>query len=226
MAVSISPETIKFLADLDKNNNREWFLANKKRYDAAKKNFAAFVDALIKEVAKFEPAVANFTAKDCTFRINRDVRFSANKAPYKNNMGASISKGGKKSSIAGYYIHIQPGELFVAGGCWMPEAEQLKKIRDSIDYDYEVFEKIVASKEAKKRFGGLSEEAKLKTAPKGYPKDHPGLEYLKHKSFVFYQPLDSKMISKPEFLAEVVSGFKAIKPLCDYLNQALEYTED
>lgn len=225
MAVTISTETIKFLADLDKNNNREWFLANKKRYEAAKKNFADFVDELIAGVTKFEPEVAGQKAKDCTFRINRDVRFSANKAPYKNNMGASISKGGKKSSSAGYYVHIQPGEVFIAGGCWMPEGDNLKKIRDAIDYDYEKFDKIVNAKEAKKLFGELSDEGKLKTAPKGYPKDHPALEYLKHKSFVFYHKIEGSQVTAPDFGNTVLSGFKAMKPLCDFLNEALEYKE-
>jgi uncharacterized protein (TIGR02453 family) len=225
MAVTISPETVKFLSDLDKNNNREWFLANKKRYEAAKKNFADFVDELIAGTAKFEPEVANFTAKDCMFRINRDVRFSANKAPYKNNMGAAISKGGKKMNFAGYYVHLQPGEVFIAGGCWMPEGDNLKKIRDAIDYDYEKFDKIVNAKDAKNLFGGLSDEGRLKTAPKGYPKDHPGLEYLKNKSFVFYHKIDSKQVTSPEFSKTVISGFKALKPLCDFLNEALEYKE-
>lgn len=223
---SINPETLKFLIDLEKNNNREWFLANKKRYDTAKKNVEDFVDVLIARVAKFEPAVANFKAKDCMFRINRDVRFSANKAPYKNNMGAYISKGGKKSSGPGYYVHIQPGNIFLAGGCWMPEAADLKKIRDAIDYDYEAFEKIVTSKEAKKMFGALSEDDRLKTAPKGYPKDHPGLEYLKNKSFIFYHKIDAKEAGKPNFDDVVLAGFKGIKPLNDYLAQALEYTEE
>lgn len=222
---TISTETIKFLADLDKNNNREWFLANKKRYDAAKKNVEEFVDTLIAQVGKFEPAVANFKAKDCMFRINRDVRFSANKAPYKNNMGAYISKGGKKSQAAGYYVHIQPNNIFVAGGCWMPEGESLKKIRDAIDYDYEKFDKIVTSKEAKKLFGALSDEDKLKTAPKGYPKDHPAVEYLKNKSFIFYHKIDTKEATKPGFDNTVIAGFKGIKPLCDFLNEALEYKE-
>lgn len=223
---TISPETLKFLADLDKNNNREWFLANKKRYEVAKKNFAAFVDELIQRIAKFDPAVGDLTAKDCTFRINRDIRFSNDKSPYKNNMGAGISKGGKKMVSAGYYFHLQPGNVFLAGGCWMPEGENLKKIRDAIDYDFEGFEKIVASKEAKKLFGELSDEGKLKTAPKGYPKDHPAIEYLKHKSFVFYQQLNAKEAGTDAFLDKVVVGFKAIKPLNDFLNEALEYKED
>lgn len=222
----IAPETLKFLTDLDQNNNRDWFLANRKRYDAAKKNVEDFVEALIAAIAKFEPAVANLKPKECTFRINRDVRFSANKAPYKNNMGAYISKNGKKSSGPGYYIHIQPGNMFLAAGCWMPEAADLKKIRDAIDYDYEAFEKIVLAKEVKKMFGQLSEDDKLKTAPKGYPKDHPGLEYLKNKSFILYHKIDTKEASKPGFDATVAAGFKAALPMCNFLGQALEYTED
>lgn len=224
MAATIAPETLKFLADLDKNNNREWFLANKKRYEVAKKNFEEFVDDLIKRIAKFEPGVANFKAKDCIFRINRDIRFSADKSPYKNNFGAGISKGGKKMNVAGFYVHLQPKGVFVAGGLWMPEANDLKKVRDAIDYDYKAFAKIVESKEAK-AMGGLSEEGKLKTAPKGYPKDHPGLEYLKHKGYVFYSKIDDKEVTKPDFADTVVKHLKTIKPLADYLNQALEYKE-
>jgi uncharacterized protein (TIGR02453 family) len=122
-------------------------------------------------------------ASKAIFRINRDVRFSKNKAPYKTNFGASINPGGKKSMIAGYYVHIEPGKSFLAAGTYMPEAPYLSAIRQEIDYNLEEFKKIVGAKDFKKEFTSLSVEDALKTVPKGYDKENPALEFLKLKHF-------------------------------------------
>ena len=116
----LQPATLSFLKDLKKNNNKEWFDTNRSRYDNAKADFESFVEAVLTPLRKIDPTVADLKAKDCTFRINRDVRFSKNKAPYKSNMAMYIAKGGKKTNHAGYYFHCEPGHCFVGGGLWMP----------------------------------------------------------------------------------------------------------
>lgn len=228
MAVTIAPATVEFLIDLNNHNTREWFADNKKRYEAAKKNFEAFVEALITECTKFDPKLEGLLVKQATFRINRDTRFSANKDPYKNNMGASLQWGGKNrdTGFAGYYFHLQPGASFIAGGAWMPEAPYLKKIRDAIDYDPETFDAIVKDKKVQKLFKGLSTDAQLKTAPKGYPKDHPYLDYLKHKSFILETKVDDKLVTSPKLIPTLVEYFEAIKPLVYFIKQAYSYTEE
>ena len=129
----LAPATLQFLKALDKNNNKAWFDAHRKQYDAAKLNFAELTQQVITQFGKKEPSIALLQPKECVFRINRDVRFSKNKAPYKNNMGASIKAGGKKSLLAGYYIHLEPGgKSFVGGGLYMPDAAIVGKVRQEI----------------------------------------------------------------------------------------------
>src|SRR6185295_5339636 len=159
----IQKSTLDFLKQVKKNNNREWFEKNKEKYLAAKANVDEFVDDAIKAFTSFDKSLAGLKAKDCVFRIYRDVRFTKNKSPYKTNMGASINPGGKKMEIAGFYLHIEPGKSFLAGGRWMPSPEHLKKIRQEIDYNSKTIHKILSDKNFKKQFGGLdtSDEYKL-----------------------------------------------------------------
>ena len=149
----LQSSTLKFLRQLSKNNNREWFNTNKHQYEAAKNDYEQFVDRLIPAIEKFDKSVRGLKAKDCSFRIYRDVRFSKNKAPYKTNFGAYIIAGGKKSMKPGYYFHVQPGgESFVAGGAYMPSSEVLAAIRQEIDYNLKEFEGILKSKTFSKIF--------------------------------------------------------------------------
>ena len=138
--------TLKFLKDLKKNNNKPWFDAHRKEYEAAKIDFATFIQAVIDKHSKSDPTIKSTVAKDCMFRINRDVRFSKDKSPYKTNMGAYINRGGKKSVFAGYYFHCEPGQCFVGGGLWMPMPPELNKVRQEIDYNLDAFIKIMTSK--------------------------------------------------------------------------------
>ena len=218
----IEKSTVEFLSKLSKNNNREWFEKNRPAYEAAKNNFKEFIDAAILSASKFDPAIKNLESKNCIFRINRDVRFSKNKAPYKNNFGASISPGGKKSFSAGYYIQVQPGESFIAGGMWQPPAPQINAIRQEIDYHSDEFKKIISAKEFKKYFGALSEEDKLKFAPKGYDKVHPEIELLKYKSYIVVHSFkDSEVLSK-DFLKNCTNVMKAMYPLDLFLRRACD----
>jgi uncharacterized protein (TIGR02453 family) len=215
---------LEFLTDLKANNNRDWFTANKKRFEAANKEFIAFVDELIKGIAVFDPSIAHHQAKDCVFRIYRDVRFSKNKDPYKVNFGAHISAAVKRSDIhsrAGYYIHLEPGASMMGGGAYMPEGDWLKNIREAIDYDPDGFLAILNHKDFKTYFGAMEGE-QLKRPPQGYAADHPHVDLLKHKSFLAMHKLADKQVTDAGFLKHALSVCKALKPFDDYLNKAVQ----
>lgn len=214
-------KTLNFLKKLKSNNNKEWFDKNKNLYLEAKEEFEQVIERLIKGIAKFDKKISpDLKGKDCTFRIYKDVRFSKDKTPYKTNFGASINPGGKKSLVAGYYLHLEPGAAFLAGGVYMPEPPLLNAIRQEIDYSPEALLKILKSAAFKKYFKGLDEEDKLKTAPKGFEKDHPQLELLKNRHFVVSYRLNDKDLLGKTFESTVISGFKAMHPFLEYLRDA------
>ncbi len=218
----ISTSTLDFLIKLKKNNNKDWFDKNRPQYELIKIDFKNFINELIASIAKFDPSVKHLEAKDCIFRINRDVRFSANKAPYKTNIAAFISPEGKKSISAGYYIHIQPGNCFLASGMWMPPAPQLSAVRQEIDYNAEEFRKIILSKEFKKHFKELSQEDKVKTTPKGYEKMHPEIEFIKLKSFIAMKAIDDKEVLSKNFIKSICTSFEVAHPLNAILRRACD----
>jgi uncharacterized protein (TIGR02453 family) len=179
------------------------------------------VDILIQKTTEFDKSIKGLEAKKCIFRINRDIRFSKDKTPYKSNFGASISPGGKKSFDPGYYIHIEPGKSFLAGGMWMPPASQLGAIRQEIDYNTKEFKKIISNKDFVKYFGGLDQEGKLQSAPKGYAKDHPSIELLKLKSYIVVHNLKDNEIFSKDLFRNCVSVFKSLYPLDLFLRKAI-----
>ncbi len=214
-------KTTSFLKNIKSNNNRDWFEKNKDRYLEAKEEHEIFIDKIIKGVAKFDKKIpSEMKAKDCVFRIYKDVRFSKDKTPYKTNFGASINPGGKKSLVAGYYLHIEPGASFIAGGVWMPEPEMLNAIRQEIDYNSDPFFKIIKSASFKKYFKGLDEEGKLKSAPKGFDKDHPHIEILKNKHFIVSHLISDKQLTEKNIDTIIIAGFKAMHPFLEYLREA------
>lgn len=217
----ITTRTQQFLKKLGTNNNKEWMDANRGEYEHAKQNYIDFVTALLQEISKFEPAFANIPAKECIFRLNRDVRFSEDKSPYKTHFGAFFSTGGKKGPNAGYYFHLQPGACFLAGGAWMPPADMLKSIRQEIDYDLPGFEAIINNKAFKKLYPQLEGE-QLKKAPQGYAVDNPAIHYLRFKSFTVTSPLSDKTLNDPGLVKNVAGAFKIMKPFIDFLNRSLE----
>jgi uncharacterized protein (TIGR02453 family) len=219
----IQKSTLDFLKALKKNNDRDWFEKNKEKYLAAKQNIDAMTDELIKSFSSFDKKLTGLKARDCVFRIYRDVRFSKNKSPYKTNLGCAISPGGRKAEEAGFYIHIEPGKSFLAGGRWMPSPDHLKKIRQEIDYNGKNLRKILSDKQFKKQFGALddSDEYKLSRPPKGYDKDHPDIELLKLNSYIVWHEYNEKEIMSKNFLKEVTKTAKIMKPLLDFLNTAV-----
>lgn len=221
MPTLIQPSTLQFIADLKEHNTREWFQDNKGRYDKARQNYIGFLDELVQEMQVFEPAAQGQKGKDLVFRIYRDVRFSNDKRPYKDHFGAYIAEGGRKSVNPGYYLHLADGDRsFVAGGLWMPPAPELKAVRQEIDYNLDVFREIVEAAPFKKRFGELQGE-QLKTTPKGYDKDNPAIQYLRHKSWNALMPLTDAQVLQVDFMQVVLDAIKALKPLNDFLMQPL-----
>lgn len=214
-------QILKFLSALKKHNDRAWFEKNKDQYLEAKEHFEDFVTRFLAELVKFNPSLGGLNPKKLPFRIYRDVRFSKDKSPYKVNMGAGISPGGKMMQEPGYYIHIEPGKSFIAGGMYMPEPENLSKIRQEIDYNGDKLEKLMASKPFKKWYDGFDDFDKLKTVPKGYPKDHPRLDRLKHRSYIVTHYFTDAQVKDKQFLKRVVEACKAMKPLNDFLNEAM-----
>jgi uncharacterized protein (TIGR02453 family) len=214
--------TLHFLKKLKINNNREWFDSNKTEYLASKEIFEEFVSELIKGINKFDKKVSlDLKPKDCTFRIYKDVRFSKDKTPYKNNMSASINPGGKKSNIPGYYFHLEPDACFLAGGVYMPMPDVLKAIRQEIDYNPLPLINVLKSASFKKEFNGLDEEDKLKNPPKGFNKDHAHSEILKNRHFIVSQKFENKDILKKDGLSKTLNSFKAMYPFLDYLRKAI-----
>lgn len=217
--------TLKFLKDLSKNNNKPWFDAHRKQYEEAKADFANFVQSIIQAHGKKDPSIAHLKAKDCTFRINRDIRFSKDKSPYKNNMGAYINEGGKKSLFGGYYFHCQPGQSFVGGGLWMPMPPELNKVRQEIDYNFDTFKKLIASKKFKAVYDDLSRDAEymLTRIPKGYEADNPAADYLKMKSYITMTSLkDADLVSK-DLLKKVLGAFDGLQPLLKFINESIKH---
>jgi len=219
----LQPATLKFLKGLQKNNNKPWFEKNRPAYEDAKADFAQFIQTVIDKHGKKDEGIKDLKAKDCVFRINRDVRFSKDKSPYKNNFGASINRGGKKTVYAGYYFHCQPGEAFVGGGLWIPMPPDLKKVRQEVDYCFDEFEKIIGSKKFISVYGDLIKdgETSLVKVPQGFEKDNPAAEYLKLKSFIAMKKLDDATLTSKDLVQTTLGAFETLHPLLMFLNRAL-----
>jgi uncharacterized protein (TIGR02453 family) len=208
-----------FLKDLKANNNREWFQANKEKYNQARQVFESIINELIPVVRSIDPLVDMITAKDCVFRIYRDVRFSGDKSPYKTNMGAYIARGGRKSVMAGYYVHFEPGASFLAGGLYMPPPETLKKVREEIYFHFDEFNSILSNEDFIKCFGEIDDAGKMKTPPRGFSKDFPGINLLKFRSYAVMHPVSDEMAMRTDYLDHAREVFRILLPLNAYFNR-------
>lgn len=218
----LTKKTLAYLSDLKKNNDRSWFLEHKDAYLSAKEEFEGLVGELIERISAFDPTVKGLDARKCVFRIFRDARFSKDKSPYKTNFGAHISAKDKKfPERAGYYLHVEPGNCFLGGGCYMPSAPWLKAIRAAIAEDGNFFRRLIAAPAFKKQFGTMEGET-LKTAPQGYPADHPHIDLLRHKNFLAMRKLKDAELLAPGFAKEAAAAFKALVPFERFLNDVLE----
>ncbi|QGY44464.1 TIGR02453 family protein [Maribellus comscasis] len=212
---------LNYLEDLSRNNNREWFNENRGSYEESRDKMLFMTEVLINEIRKFDPEIPMLSPKDCMFRIFRDVRFSNDKRPYKTNFGSFISKGGRKGDWPGYYFHIEPKGSFVGGGVYMPQAEPLRAIRNYVAENAQEFLDIIEDKEFKKIYPEMYDH-KLKTAPKGFPKDHKYIGLLKYKSYVFSTNFDTKLLLSDSFVDYIVQSFRVLYPFNDFLNRAVD----
>jgi|JI8StandDraft_1071087.scaffolds.fasta_scaffold11360_7 uncharacterized protein (TIGR02453 family) len=217
----IRKSTFQFLKELRNNNNRDWFLANKSTFNDIQNELIVLTGAFLSEIETFDKSVKGIQPKDCIFRIYKDVRFSKDKSPYKTNLGIFMKGGGKMSPGAGYYFHIEPSNSLLGGGCYEPDSKSLQKIRESILKNPEGLKKIIQTKPFQKEFGSEFYGEKLKTAPKGFAKDHPEIELLKYKSYAVIRNLkDSDLLSKT-FFKDSIQSFKLVHTLNQYLDKIL-----
>ena len=214
--------SLDFLKDLSENNHKEWMDDNKKRYLEAKEQIIQMVAQVLGKVTQFDASVSSLEPKKTLFRINRDIRFSKNKDPYKTNFGAFLVEGGKKSGLPGYYIHIQPGNSFLGGGIYQPSAEALAKVRQEIDYSGEELTQIITSAEFRKTYSEPYGDDRLKTAPKGYPKDHPHIALLQLKHYVFMREARDAEVAGSSFIESATESFRVLHPFNQFLSKALD----
>jgi len=215
-------EILRFLKELKENNSKVWMDANRDWYNGVRDAFKVKVASLQKEIAKIDPEIADVPLKDMIYRINRNNRFQRDLPPYKEYLSVTFSKGGKKSKYGEYYLHISPdGASCIGGGLWGPEPENLAKIRQEIDYNPAPFLKFCEAKKVKGFFSPFHRKNALKTAPKGFDKEHENIEYLRLKHFcVFHSFTDKEVISK-DFEKKVLEGCNLVQPLVRYLNEAV-----
>lgn len=216
---------LDFLSQLKVNNNREWFNENKAKFLEVKDAFESLTQTMIELLQMHDENLKNIVAKDCVFRIYRDVRFGKDKSPYKTHLGAYINRTGRKGDTCGYYFHLEPGATILAGGVYCPPSPLLFEVRDAIYADTEEFKAIINTDDFKRLFGEIEGE-KLKRAPKGFPKDFEDIELLKHKSFLITNSISDDMLLKDDFTHYSLEVFNAMKPFNDFLNRAILSVEE
>ncbi len=211
----IDPATIQFLSELKANNNREWFQANKSRYDTIRAQMKIFYEDVMQglnqhdEIEKFK-----------MFRIYRDVRFSHDKTPYNPHFAGSFSRKGKRLR-GGYYLRIRPGESFLAGGFWAPNKEDLFRIRKEFELDDDEIRSILSDRSFVRHFGGDLRGEEVKTAPKGFSKEHPAIDLIRKKGFVAVREFSDQEVLDPDFENQVNEAFSALRPYFDYMSDVL-----
>lgn len=219
----ISKHTLKFLEVLKINNNRDWFYENKKSYEEFKIDYHQLIRDFLEILKPQDASLELLEVKKCAFRINRDIRFSKNKAPYKTHLGIWMNTNHGNKNGPGYYIHIEKGSSFIAGGIYSPEVDDLKKIRKEIAFFYEDLDKILKDNNFKKHFTGLdkTETNSLKNGPKDFDKEHPAIEFLKLKSFVAVRLISDAELSNENFVKTIAEKLIVLKPLLEFLNRGL-----
>lgn len=218
----IKREFYTFLSELKENNSRDWFHENKASYDSLRTQLVHLAEILIVSIGKFDQEILGLQPKQCIFRINRDIRFSKDKSPYKTNMGMFFAPGGRNAGKAGYYLHIEPNNSFIAGGIYMPPSPFLKAIRQEIFDNYEEFIELINHQDFRDTWGGLELGDSLKTKPRGYPDNFEGMEYLRLKSFTVINFKKDEAFLSSDFLESALQEFEVLSRLNKFINQ-IEY---
>lgn len=217
-------QVIRFLTQLSRNNNKEWFDAHRADYQQAKATVSELTVKLIDGIRKFDDTIGPLSVSDCTYRIFRDLRFSKDKSPYKTHMGIFITRGGKKSGYSGYYFHIDGnGGHMLAMGDYMTEPRVLKTLREDIEMGGGDFRRII---ESQAPGVVLDTEGALKKVPKGFPADSPDAEYFKLKNFCLVKDLDKEFLLSPDLVDNLLEIFQKGKPFLDYVNRAIDFCRE
>jgi uncharacterized protein (TIGR02453 family) len=209
----MNPSVFEFLSNLQQNNNREWFADNKTAYEKAKDEAYTFFESVANELMKIDEF-----SKFKMYRIYRDVRFSTDKSPYKNHFGGIFMRL-QPHNRGSFYVHLEPGNTFIGGGFWNPNKEDLQRIRQGIEIENDL-EIILNEPKLKKEFGGLFGES-LKTAPKGFDKEHSRIDLIRYKQFLLKKDFDNKTVFSPTFKEQVVDGYTTMQPFFLYLTDVL-----
>lgn len=218
-----SENIIHFLNELKDNNNRDWFAEHKEWYNDVRLEFEQISKELVIEISSFDEDIKQVDVKDCIFRIYRDTRFSHDKTPYKTHFGVFIAAaGGRKSQRAGYYIHLDPAGSFVASGVWCPDAVLLKALRQSVYDNIEEFNTIRSQKDFSKHFNTFFEEDKLKTVPRGFPKDFEYADLLKLKHYLVKFELSTTFLNADDFVQQLSEILKQAHPFNLFLNYTVD----
>lgn len=218
------PGILEFLKLLAANNNREWFQAHKADYLRVQADFEELLSAVIARISEFDKSVSHVQPQGCTYRIYRDTRFSADKSPYKNHLGGYINARGKKSNHCGYYLHLEPGNCMLAGGSWCMPAPMLKAVRQAVLDNIDEYKSIVDDTAFKQFFPVVGMES-LKTAPKGFPKDSPYIDYVKPKDFTVSYNIPDSFYQNPLYLDRIGEVFRQLKRFADFTNYTIDEME-
>ncbi len=218
MTAVIKKDSIDFLKELSKNNDRDWFNKHKDRYIDAHNNIIAFADALLIEMNKHDK-IETASGKNSVFRIYKDVRFAKDKTPYNIHWSGSFKRATKKLR-GGYYFRIEPGNSFLAGGFWGPDSNDIKRMRQDIDLNYKAWRHLLGDKTLVKTFGKMIGE-QLGSVPRGYSKDNPAIDLLRYKQFLLKQEFTDKEVYSRDFIHNVNYGFKKMRPFFDFMSDVL-----
>ncbi|MGM9826115.1 MAG: DUF2461 domain-containing protein [Paludibacteraceae bacterium] len=214
---------LSFLSQLAVHNDREWFNAHKAEYQACHSRFVDFSTEFIRRFGEYDPTVRDLQAKDCIWRIYRDIRFSKNKAPYKEWFGVFVAaQGGRHSQRGGYYIHLQPGHCLFSGGIWDPNKELLKALRKEVEANYEEVEEIMQAPEFSRFFGDFDTDNMLKKVPMGFDPNFVHVDWLKRKSYTFTCMLSDDEVCAPDFMDKAIEIARAAIPMNNFLNYTFE----
>jgi uncharacterized protein (TIGR02453 family) len=214
---------LAFLRQLGQNNSKPWMDANRAEYHRARAIFTDFTADLLNRIQRFEPDFAALKTGDVMYRINKNDRFQQSEEPYKRHMGIGVKRDGRQSPWAGYFVALEPGgETYVGAGRWQPEPAQLARIRQEIHYNADAFHAIRQNPALLQHFPtGLDLSNALKSAPKGYDRNDPDIEWLRLKSFFVWRSFPDKEVLRADFADRVLEGWQAAQPLVQFLNEAV-----
>lgn len=216
--IPLDKSCFTFLKKIKANNNRDWFQKNKAEYEQSREQISLFVDQVLDQMRKHDH-IETESGKESLYRIYRDIRFSKDKTPYQTCWHGYFRRATKKLR-GGYYFHIAPGNTYLSGGFWGPNKDDLARIREDIDYNHKAWRKMLSNKKIVSTFGNLRGE-QLKTAPNGYPKDHPAVDLLRYKQFFLRHDFTDKEVLSPDFAKTMNDTFKNLRPFFDYMSEVL-----